>query len=394
MKHITLTPFGQRPVTAAQIHAMQADVQPGAPVDKWALLARLRVARANWGITDRDLSVLAALLSFLPARMLQDGGSMVVFPSNASLSDRAHGMAESTLRRHLGALVAAGLIWRHDSPNGKRFARRAAVGRLAVAFGLDLTPLARAAEQIARQADAAEETAQALHRRREALVLRLRDTAKLLALASAGREFEALEVEAALAPIRRTLRRQMTAESLAAAEAALAGLHASAHEKASCADARNNRAQAEETDANAVHFKRHQQDSNPNYGESESCQETGNEAADPPQPNGLPPLAMVLKACPDILPYTARSYVDWHEFTRAASVVRPQMGISSDAWKDAVEVMGSAQAALVVAGILQRFSAIRSAGGYLRALTARARQGQFSPRPMIMSLLSARAGES
>jgi len=101
-------------------------------------------------------------------------------------------------------------------------------------------------------------------------------------------------------------------------------------------------------------------------------------------------LALVLKACPDILPYTARSYVDWHEFTRAASVVRPQMGISSDAWKDAVEVMGSAQAALAVAGILEQFSA----RGYHRALTAGARQGQFSPGPMIMALLSARAGES
>ena len=55
-------------------------------------------------------------------------------------------MSEPTLRRHLAALVEAGLIIRRDSPNGKRYARRVDE-EVAQAFGFDLAPLvARAAE--------------------------------------------------------------------------------------------------------------------------------------------------------------------------------------------------------------------------------------------------------
>lgn len=37
------------------------------------------------------------------------------------LSGRAHGITGTTLRRHLAALVEAGLISRKDSANGKRY---------------------------------------------------------------------------------------------------------------------------------------------------------------------------------------------------------------------------------------------------------------------------------
>ena len=60
------------------------------------------------------LAVLSALLSFHRGKELADDDALIVFPSNAALSERAHGMAESTLRRHLAALVRAGLILRRD----------------------------------------------------------------------------------------------------------------------------------------------------------------------------------------------------------------------------------------------------------------------------------------
>jgi len=143
MQHVSLMPFGRQPVTSALLAARRSGA--GAPalprIDKWSLFGDLRTARHGFGVTDRDLSVRYALLTFPPPKTLEDGAALVVFPSNASLSDRAHGMAESTLRRHLAALVGAGLIWRQDSPNGKRYARRDAGGSLAQAFGFDLRPL-------------------------------------------------------------------------------------------------------------------------------------------------------------------------------------------------------------------------------------------------------------
>jgi replication initiation protein RepC len=55
--------------------------------------------------------------------------------------------------------------------------------------------------------------------------------------------------------------------------------------------------------------------------------------------------------------------------------------------------MGEGDAATVVAAILQRGDAIKSAGGYLRSLTEKARAGKFSTGPIIMSLWRARTRE-
>ena len=51
--------------------------------------------------------------------------------------------------------------------------------------------------------------------------------------------------------------------------------------------------------------------------------------------------------------------------------------------------MGQETAAIVIACILQRAQHINSAGGYLRALTDKARAGQFSVGPMLMAALKA-----
>lgn len=74
---------------------------------KWELLRDLCTARRAFEVTDRDLAVLNALVSFHPNTALSDNDSLIAFPSNIALSERAHGMAESTLRRHLAALLAA-----------------------------------------------------------------------------------------------------------------------------------------------------------------------------------------------------------------------------------------------------------------------------------------------
>jgi replication initiation protein RepC len=51
--------------------------------------------------------------------------------------------------------------------------------------------------------------------------------------------------------------------------------------------------------------------------------------------------------------------------------------------------MRDEDAAIVITLMLQRFEMIVSAGRYLRNLTERAREGQFSVGPMVMALLCA-----
>jgi replication initiation protein RepC len=98
---------------------------------------------------------------------------------------------------------------------------------------------------------------------------------------------------------------------------------------------------------------------------------------------------MVLEACPDIADHAPAGVQSWRDLTAAAAMVRPWLGISPSAWDEANEVLGPNEAAIVLAAILQRSTAIKSAGGYLRNLTEKARAGEFSLGPVLMALINA-----
>ncbi len=74
----------------------------------------------------------------------------------------------------------------------------------------------------------------------------------------------------------------------------------------------------------------------------------------------------------------------------ATELVRPMLGISPSAWGEAIAVLGPDHAAATLAAIYQRADLIHSAGGYLRNLVTRARNGQFTVWPMLMALLRAK----
>ena len=182
--HIT-TPFGRRPLTAAQLQAqaVAATCLPDATINKWAMFRHIAQAKDALGVSDRALTVLNALLSFHPetALVAEQGSDLVVFPSNEQLRLRAHGMAESTLRRHLGALVEAGLVVRRDSPNGKRYARKGQGGAVTQAFGFDLRPIVARAHEFKQQAEIIEAKRRELRVAREQVSILRRDAIKMIA---------------------------------------------------------------------------------------------------------------------------------------------------------------------------------------------------------------------
>ncbi len=392
MQHISTTPFGRRALDAGLMAARQLaeTTVPDRKIDKYKILTALTQGRATFRITDRDLVVLSALVSFHQDREL-GGGDLIVFPSNAALSERAHGMAESTLRRHLRALVRAGLILRHDSPNGKRYAARDGSGALRVAFGFDLRPLVLRADEIFSAALAAQEAAETLRRLRERVVLQLRDCRKLTEYAQTtlpGR-VEALEDEERL--LSRTLRRKLNQVELDLIADRAADLLTKVNalfpqdktEEISGCDGRN---------------ERHIQYSTITSKESEPSKKM--EAQPVGDPNGLLdglncspnetpriPLGLVLKAASDLEDYIPDGIKHWHQLVVAAAFVRGMLGISEHAWLEACRLMGDINAAITVACILQRAEHIAKPGGYLRALSARAADGSFTPGPMVMALL-------
>jgi len=142
----------------------------------YKMLTPIRALRRDLGLTPSDLTVLTALISFLPhenpANPARSPFLSVVFPSNAALSERTNGLDERTLRRCLGRLSDSGLIQCRRSANGKRFPLRYG-GKIRDAFGFDLAPIADRYLEMVRRAAAVTEAQERLRSlRAEALALR------------------------------------------------------------------------------------------------------------------------------------------------------------------------------------------------------------------------------
>ncbi|MGV2103209.1 plasmid replication protein RepC [Rhizobium sp. 21-4511-3d] len=396
------TPFGRRSMTLALVKGQLSIAESKAQkrADKWKVFRDISEARERLGLQDRALAVLDALLTFFPENELDTERGLIVFPSNGQLSLRAHGMAETTLRRHLAALVEAGLIQRRDSPNGKRYAHRDRDGEIEQAYGFDLAPLAVRSAELAQLAQDVVAERIRFRRAKEALTICRRDVRKLITAAieeGASGDWEV--VEGTYVGILGRLPRYATRQQV---ESTLNEMELLREEVLNQLEIQM---KAETTDGNAIQNGRHIQNSKPEsiyelepssekeQGEKleqERETQTGDRASG--QPNIEPikafPLGMVLRACPQISDYGPGGSIEhWRELMSAAVVVRSMLGVSPSAYEEACGAMGPENAAVAMACILERSNMINSPGGYLRDLTKRSERGEFSLGPMLMALL-------
>ena len=397
------TPFGRRPQTLG-LMAAQA-LADGCPADtiahKWRCFRAITEAKFRLGVSDRALAVLGALISFHPETALTAGSDLIVFPSNRELGLRSHGMTPATLRRHLSALVGAGLVIRRDSPNGKRYARRDGAGEVETAFGFDLAPLVARAMEFERLAEDARADRRASQRLREQITILRRDIDKTIEAALEADLVGPWEDYAVMLAQQRVLPRAAHRETLEAVASELRSLRAAVDN--SVDSATKDRSLPSTMSAIESQNERHYHNSKtdpilefePSFRTS-TGEKFESELAPSEQPSRSYPLRMVLEACPDIVPYARHGIRSWSDLVATARLVRSTLGISPDAWEQACETLGEAEASIAVAAILQRGDAIRSPGGYLRSLTEKASVGQFSLGPVLMALLNtnlrARAG--
>ena len=403
--HVT-TPFGRRPISLALVKRQIAIEEPDqeARIEKWKVFRDVCEARERLGLQDRALAVLDALLTFYPHAELVSANGLVVFPSNAQLSVRAHGITDSTLRRQLGALVEAGLIVRRDSPNGKRYAHRNCEGEVEQAFGFDLTPLLARATELALLAQAVAAERVRFRRAKEALTICRRDVRKLITAAmeeGAAGNWPQIEVEYVT-----IVGRLSRNPNLSEVESTLEEMQLLREEVLNNLEMQVN---SDKMTGNAIQNDRHKQNSNTEYSselEPSSGKEQGGSVATEPRPQQAPngrekakpepmkafPLGIVLRACPQMADYGPGGRIEhWRELMQAAVVVRSMLGVSPSAYEDACNAMGPENAAVAMACILERSNFIRSAGGYLRDVTRRAERGEFSLGPMLMALMRANA---
>jgi len=385
------------------------------PAHKWQIFRDVSAIRMQLGLSDRSLSVLNALLSFLPDTTMSDAGDqdLIVFPSNTSLCRRAHNMAEATLRRHLAALVAAGLIVRRDSPNGKRYARKADSGegeilpandhaneRFSVVYGFDLSILLMRAPEFASAAAELARVQRRLALAHEKIVICRRDIASLIELASeAGIE---IMDGGELAEFMQALPGRRGSMSLADCEIMLDKLSAIRANMTTRLEisikSLENQDISTNMSGNANDSGRHKQNQNYNSTRIEPllCETQEQNPLDliedhQEYPRNKSPkinLGLVLSACPDINEYGNGAVKDWRELIERARLVRSMLGISPQAWQESIDVFGEGDAAILIAAILQKGEAINSPGGYLRALNVKQREGQFKMGPMLMAIMA------
>jgi len=380
----------------AALLAQQCAAQPDLPpqgANKWEVLRELATARTRLGVTDRELTVLQALLSFHPGTILGgNSADLVIHPSNAAICARLNGMPCSTMRRHLAGLVRAGLILRRDSPNGKRYARR--YGDAKEAFGFDLSPLPRRFAEICALAEDTRAAEQRYQRLRQSVSLMRRDLAGLVAYGAETRPMPLWDRLGDLAVLTaRALRRKLTLEDLDAIRTDLVDALTEARDILE--------PHTQDLSINGGHSGQHYQNSKTDSYDLEPCLEKAKAddacSADIPRSEPDPmvtdqhlpnvPLGLVLATCAEIQTYVPDKIRHWHQLVRAADIVRPMIGISPSAWEAAQRAMGPEEAAVVVAAMLERFDQISSPGGYLRSLTRKAEDGAFSCGPMVMALM-------
>lgn len=433
--HVT-TPFGRRPVTYAMLkdQLAAAEIEDGACADKWKLYRALCEARTRLGITDRALAVMNALLSFYPKNELCAEDCLIVFPSNAQLSLRSHGMAEQTIRRHLSALIDAGLLSRRDSANGKRFVRRSRAGGPDEAFGFSLAPLLARADEIERLAAEVEAERIYLSSMRERLTICRRDIAKLITAAlnegtpgdwdaavSAYRAILAAlprkpdadllvnaleEMEVLRQNIFNQLEIQIKAQNLSGSacqnerqqqNSEFDSITESEPRSEGIRDENLNEVDRSEAGLNEDDFKisaltdaghgNEMRKASQNLTVANEVRRKRVEAGSDMKPF---PLAMVLSACPEIANYGPGGTISsWRDLMAAAVLVRTMLSVSPSAYEEACAALGPENAATVMACILERANLINSAGGYLRDLTRRAERGEFSLGPMLMAQVRA-----
>ena len=391
------TPFGRRPMTLALMRRQVATsaIEPNKTADKWKVFRDISEAREKLGLQDRSLAVLDALLSFYPDNELRQDAKLIVFPSNTQLTLRAHGIAGATLRRHLAFLVEAGLIVRKDSANGKRYARKGRTGEIENAFGFDISPLLLRAEELAIMAQQVVADRIAFRRAKESLTICRRDVRKLIAAAiTEGVEGDWPRIEETYSVLlARIPRSPMMSEvtSILSDMELLRGEIINLLEK---------QQKIENYSTNDAHGERHIKNSNPeSFSELEPGFRTKLEARSrkpderQKEPMRIFPLALVLKACPEISSYAPAGVIsNWRDLMSAAIVVRSMLGVTPSAYQQACETMGPENAAVTMACILERSGHINSAGAYLRDLAGKAKRGEFSLGPVLMALLRTNAG--
>src|SRR3954454_19762976 len=125
------------------------------------LLAAFKAAAPQLGISPRLVHALDWLFRFTQSQDWEKGIRPIVWPS-ALMQQEALGLSPTQVKAVNRCLIELGLINMKDSPNGKRYGHRDPRGRIAEAYGFDLSPIAARYEEFRRLAQERKEERRAI----------------------------------------------------------------------------------------------------------------------------------------------------------------------------------------------------------------------------------------
>jgi len=423
-------PSGWRKATAGLATAEQlAQAGERVAVPKTRAFVAVKRVGAYIGLKAGDMMLLDTLGAFTQAQDWEEGQRPIVWASNAYLTEQT-GFSLSALKRHARRLAEIGVISFQDSPNGKRWGRRNADGRIVEAYGFDLSPLSARVDEfegLHAELQAERELCQRL--KRQITVARRMIRARIeAAISNALRgpwsQFTGLFEEL----LDRLPRRQEASEQLVRlltwfkelqerVEAAYLKATGTAKlvENTGNIDAQVMEKTQEMNPREAIYEPHilNTNQLNPVISNSSEKEETAGVVH-----NALPEeqvdrdlkdwvaevrnkrmaidLPTIMQACPEFASWARNMggfLKDWGDLHRVAGQLRPMIGISEHAWNVAQDQMGTQVATAAFALVFEKHSAgeVASPGGYLRGMLEKDGAGELHLERSFYGRLSGQA---
>jgi len=370
------------------------------------LLAAFKAAAPRLGLSTRLVHAVDWLFKFTQPQDWERGERPIVWPS-ALLEQQALGLSETQAKRLNRCLIEASLVTMKDSPNGKRYGRRDARGRITEAYGFDLSPLAARYAEFVRLAEEGRAEREVMGRLRRRATIARKGIVQILETARdydlTGDEWTTLEGDAQA--IVRALKRAERPDEMEVGVASLEQRQREARARLEILLQDVKKAPSE------VENEPHQYTYNPTPNPlKDTVIATKNSSGAPvpsgsqspePEPQTKPEKGTVhgirpdelVRLAPRLKPYLRRPSPTWPEIIDAADWLRDDLDVSKSLWGDACVTMGRdlAAVALAIVSTKDPDHFRTTPGGYFHGMVQKAKTGELHLERTVWALR--RAGQ-
>ncbi|WP_164885794.1 helix-turn-helix domain-containing protein [Paenirhodobacter populi] len=333
----------------------------------WAILRNVTVLRKELELSAGCLTTLRAMISVLGG---SKDASTTVYASNRTLSDRANGLCERSIRRHISILEDKGFVLRRSSSNGKRY--QLSNGNAIIAFGVDLSPLLEHADSIAMAAQ------KVAVERSNFRMARQRLSAAIQAASEQNTPISVLD-ECRIA-LRRARSSSEIEEWLAKLEVASTPKQAPLSDASDILSAKDGHFVRQivsinkETILNEEHTCPEVTEGSP---KDTTCKEHRQYLSRDPSTSSV--RRALSKAFPNAMDLVQELEQPNEAIEATASRIAPFIGVSSALFWDTIQKAGAVRAIIALLDVVQHAQKIKNAAGYFQAITLGRRRANYHP---------------